>query len=213
MTSQRVLTATAAAATALICATAQAASTATISFSSGAGFFDIFLTNTTLDNLGGAQASQLLTGVSFTVANGPADLAGSAVAYVAGDVISWQGGSKTDLPDAGAAWAWGPAVAGFPNYLNALNGSVGSNGPDFGIVNSAVTGVGASLANAPHNPMYQGMVQFRIFNAAVTADTRFDDVQPLFNTAPPTPIPEPGTYVLLLAGLAAIGLGVRGRRL
>lgn len=207
------LSALAVASAALFSASAMAASTATISFAAGAGYVDISLTNTTIDSLSSAQAGQLLTGVSFTVASGPADLTGSTVTVLSGDVISWEGGTKTDLNDnTGAAWAWGPAVLGYPNYLNALNGSVGGSGPDFGIVNSAVTGVGASLKNDPHNPMYQGTVVFRVANANLTVNTTFGNAQALFNTAPPSPVPEPESYALAFAGLGVVTLMMRRRR-
>ena len=194
---------------------------ASVTFAAAAGYFDVTLTNTQTDPMGGAGNS--LSGISFS---STANLLSGATqsSYRSGDLISITGANSKGLladPAQGAAtfgWDWAAAQPAGTYYLSALPGSVGGGGPDLTIINSATTSFGSSLQTASHNPLYQGPVTFRITDADVTANTTFSNIVFRYNTdgltlVPIVPgIPEPETYALMLAGLAAVGFMARRRR-
>lgn len=77
---------------------------------------------------------------------------------------------------------------------------------DFGAPLTGVT-VSSSLSGPVTTTFGDDFVQFVFFDQAVTAGQTYISAQ--FTT---TPVPEPQTYALLLAGLVGVGLTVRGRR-
>jgi PEP-CTERM motif len=200
------LGAAAALATCSLAATAQSSGTAVFDFENG--YVDITLTNTTPGTTS-IQAMGALYGVTFDIVGG-LNVSGSAVS-VFGNPTEVTCTPGCVLGGTSDNWEWA-SVFGYTNYLTALNGAVGENGPDLGILNSGVTSVGASLTNNAHNPLYLGPVTFRVSNTALTANTQISGYQLHFGTNLAAPIPEPSTYALMLAGLGAIGFMARRRR-
>lgn len=190
------------------------AQSATYSFVVGSDYVDVTLADTTAA-YGSFGAADTLYGVTFSIAG--LDLTGSAVSIRGTpSVVNCSSGTCVAASglDVAAPWGWA-TVGGLSNYLTALNGGVGQNGPDQGILNSTVTTVGASLQNDAHNPLYQGPVTFRISNTAIDLGMTVSNVGLHFGTtlSPAVPaIPEPETYALMLAGLAAVGFMARRRR-
>jgi hypothetical protein len=84
---------------------------------------------------------------------------------------------------------------------------------------TSYSGTNASIAgNGPHNPFYLGPVTFALHTSfASTSNINISDVVFEFGTGPQcvtatSPIPEPETYAMLMAGLSLLGVVVRRRK-
>jgi PEP-CTERM motif len=95
------------------------------------------------------------------------------------------------------------------NKASASNGQTfsDSSNPSFAIIVNGLGGdVMASYGNARHG--YQFVLGF---NDAYVGDRDFDDYKVGVNFVA-APVPEPSTYALMLAGLTALGIAARRRR-
>jgi hypothetical protein len=195
---------------------------ATASFSSSAGGLALTLTNTFASSIG--SVGQVLTGISFDVAG----LSSSGTAsYVSGTLIEVaNGGGVSAASESELAWNVDhPASSTL--YLSVFGGGQ----PDYGLLNQQLdyaSANGSIAGNSPHNPFYQGTVSFALASlAGVSADSGISNVQFHFGTAQdsgfvsgdctagcsiPSPVPEPETYALMLAGLGLVGWMSRHRR-
>lgn len=84
---------------------------------------------------------------------------------------------------------------------------------------TSYSGTNSSIAgNGPHNPFYLGPVTFALHTSfASTSNINISDVVFEFGTGPQcvtatSPIPEPETYAMLMAGLGLLGVVARRRK-
>ena len=162
-----------------------------------------------------------------------AGLSGGTVASLTGGTVYTQDQPFADIPKGGVFGgnflAAGP-TSGAPATLSFLNGGVGFisflwGSPD--VYNKlTVTSTGGftqvfdstniTFASTNGNQAYSQYVQFTGLNGAKITSLSFNNVpsQDAFESAnySITPVPEPETYALLLAGLGAVAFVARRRR-
>lgn len=163
-----------------------------------------------------------------------AGLSGGAVATLSGGTVYTQDQPFADIPKGGVFGgnflAAGP-TSGAPAVLTFLNGGVGFisflwGSPD--VYNKlTVTSTGGltqtfdssniTFASTNGDQTYSQYVQFTGLNGARITQLTFNNVPAVdaFESAnySITPVPEPETYALLLAGLGAVAFVARRRRI
>lgn len=162
-----------------------------------------------------------------------AGLSGGTVATLAGGTVYTQDQPFADIPAGGVFGgnflAAGP-TSGAPATLSFLNGGVSFisflwGSPDAynkltvkssdGLT-TTFDSTNISFASTNGNQAYSQYVQFTGTNGVKITSLSFDNVPSTdaFETAnySITPVPEPETYALLLAGLGAVGFVARRRR-
>lgn len=162
-----------------------------------------------------------------------AGLSGGAVATLVGGQVYTQDQPFADIPAGGIFGgnflAAGP-TSGQPATLSFLNGGVSFisflwGSPDVynkltvtstGGLTQTFDSTNITFASTNGNQAYSQYVQFTGLNGAKITSLSFNNVPSTdaFETAnySITPVPEPETYALLLAGLGAVGFVARRRR-
>jgi PEP-CTERM motif len=176
----------------------------------------IVITNTQPNPI---SVSQNISGLEFTLSTTPSGSSSiTSSSGVARTVAS--GGSFSDGASVSTGWAL--SAAGATLTLNLLGTATAPEhtiiGPPGGATYSAAN---SSIAgNVPHNPFLDETATFVLHVPGVTDSTSATDLAFLFNTAAgssvpgeTTPVPEPGSAVLLGFGLLAVGGALKQRLL
>jgi hypothetical protein len=169
------------------------------------------------------DVGQLLSDLSFHIAGATGTLTGSLTGSSGQEVTVAGNGSFTTGGSPATGWAFTGGTGG--NFLlNVLGTPIG---PAHLIIGPPNTGTGTFSAangsiagNGPHNPFIFEVASFDVSVTGVTAATLIDNVVFSFGTTPGanvpaagSPVPEPGTLLLLGVGLAGVAGAARwGRR-
>jgi hypothetical protein len=157
------------------------------------------------------DVSQLLSDLSFTVANG--STTGATLASSSGQELTDNGnGSFSTGPTVPTGWVFSVTGGGTGVTLDDLNGP-GHAGPAHLIIGPPGGGGtysdanGSIAGNGPHNPFLDQTASFTITGAGITANTQVTDAVFSFGTTSGvtvpgvTAVPEPGA--LVMGGLTA----------
>jgi hypothetical protein len=188
----------------------------------------LVLTNTT----GPRTVSQgnALTGVTFDVAGGSPALALSGVGLTAGGRIwaseaagkaggSLAGSWTDDLGDSPLG-AYGVATTGYGGRFDGGSISLGTAGPDYGIVAAGTFGGADVVFGGGKFPFVQDSLTFTFAGAAGVSESQIRNVKFLFGTdgtgvvpaGSDSPAPAPAGAVLFGLGVAALGGAGLARR-
>jgi hypothetical protein len=188
---------------------------ASATVTTGAGDVQITLNNLTSDM---DDASQLLTQFAFQLGTTPTSLGATTTPTSAPLIDVDDNGNVTTNNDPLATWAL--TANGGSVLLDSLAGGatqaiIGPGPrpylpPPNGDTNSSLDG------NKGHNPFIDTTAKFDFAVGGVTADTAVTGATFLFGTQAETsvvgtltPLPEPGTLWLVLAGFGLVGAGMR----
>jgi hypothetical protein len=191
--------------------TASTNPSASATFTAGAGSLEIDLTNTLGTDI--VTVAQAISGLAFNVTGwNTSDITNSLV--TSGDMyVIASDGSRTAY--GGSDLQWVVSYSGPQIYLSIFGGpdpagTILPDDPSYPSANNSIAG------NGPHNPFYAGTVHLSFTGlSGVTLDSVVSNVAFNFGTVNGNVvpgIPEPSTYALMFAGLAAVGFMARRRR-
>ncbi len=192
---------------------------AAVTFTTAAGTIHVTLQDLLANP---TDVGQLLSDLSFHIAGTTSNLTGTLTGSVGQEVTVNSNGTFTPGSNVSTGWALSGGTGG-TFLLNVLGTPIGPahliiGGPGAGGTFSNANG--SIAGNAPHNPFLFEVASFDLSVSGVTANTSIDNVVFSFGTTPGanvpaagSSVPEPGTLLLLGAGLAGVAGAVRwGRR-
>jgi hypothetical protein len=176
-----------------------------------AGAVDVTLTNFFVQDL--VSVAQVLSGISFDIAGMTGS--GGTVSYLSGDHVALTGSVTTA---AAGTPVWNLAHSPDNHLYLSVFGSGQPKNTLLPYTDASVGGdyssANASIKGASHNPYYLGNVAFKITGLqGVNEGAAISNVVFRYNSiaTPVTAVPEPTTYMLMLAGLASVGFMARRR--
>ena len=189
---------------------------ASATFTTGAGTLDVTLTNLLANP---TNVAQLLSDLSFTLSNGATS--GTIAASSGQEITVNSDGTFTTGSVVDTGWTLNSTALGL--QLDVLGSPTAPShliigAPDGSNIYSSANG--SIAGNGPHNPFLNGTATFMLDIAGVTADTTITGATFSFGTTegadlvpgtPRTPVPEPASLPLLVAGLVGILLVYRKR--
>jgi hypothetical protein len=189
---------------------------AAVTFSTGAGTIHVTLQDLLANP---TDVGQLLSDLSFHIAGTTGNLTGTLTGSVGQEVTVNSNGTFTPGSNVSTGWALTGGTGG-TFLLNVLGTPIG---PAHLIIGPPNTGTGTFSAangsiagNGPHNPFLFEVASFDLSVSSVTANTSIDNVVFSFGTTPGanvpaagSSVPEPGTLLLLGAGLAGMAGAAR----
>ena len=192
---------------------------AAVTFTTGAGTIHVTLQDLLVNP---TDVGQLLSDLSFHIAGVTGNITGTLSTSSGQEVTVAGNGSFTTGGSPSTGWLLTGGTGG-TFLLNVLGTPTGPAhliiGPP--APGSTFTNANGSIAgNGPHNPFIFEVASFDLSVPTVTAASSIDNVVFSFGTTPGanvpaagTPVPEPGTLLLLGFGLAGVAGAVRwGRR-